>query len=174
MNVKASLLAVFGDFLFVQFTRPHPEQVLLGVQKQQGRRLGDATRPASPGIRVVLDAAGGLRLLGELRPVLGDQLRQLEVAGETVYTATKAAINSYTKVLAKEIYKSGITVNAIAPSAIETDLSAQINKDTLMEVLAKNAIPQYGKMSDVSNLTDFLIREESSAITGQIIYLGGV
>lgn len=99
---------------------------------------------------------------------------KLEVPGETVYTATKAALNAYSRVLAKEVYRMGITVNVVAPSAIPTELSAQINQEALMEVLSRNAIPHYGEMADVYETVQFLIQEKSKAITGQIVYLGGV
>ena len=99
---------------------------------------------------------------------------KLEVPGESVYTATKVALNSYTKVLAKEVNAFGITVNGVAPSAIKTDLSARIDQDALMDVLARNAIPDFGEMEDVVNLIDFLVDDRSHAVTGQTIYLGGV
>jgi 3-oxoacyl-[acyl-carrier protein] reductase len=105
---------------------------------------------------------------------LGSMASKHEVPGESLYTATKSAINSYTRVVAKEVAKIGITVNVVAPSAIETELSNQINRDALNEVLSRNAINGLGNFSDVSNIIDTLITPESSAITGQIIYLGGV
>jgi 3-oxoacyl-[acyl-carrier protein] reductase len=97
-----------------------------------------------------------------------------EVEGESVYTSSKAAINSFSRVLAKEIYQLGITCNVIAPSAIETDLMKAVNSDALQEVLNRNVIKAKGSFEDVSNLIDFLIKKESKSITGQIIYLGGV
>lgn len=99
---------------------------------------------------------------------------KLEVPGESVYTATKVALNSYTKVLAKEVNAFGITVNGVAPSVIKTDLSAKIDQKVLRDVLSRNAIPEYGEMEDVANLIDFLVDDRSHAITGQTIYLGGV
>lgn len=105
---------------------------------------------------------------------LGSMASKHEVPGESLYTATKSAINAYTKVVAKEVAKMGITVNVVAPSAIETELSNQINRDALNEVLSRNAINELGDFSDVSNIIDTLIKPESNAITGQIIYLGGV
>ncbi len=105
---------------------------------------------------------------------MGSMAAKLKVKGESIYATTKAAINTYTEILAKEVYASNITVNVVAPSAIETELSAQIDQQALKDVLSRNAIPQYGVMTDVTNTTDWLIRAESSAITGQIIYLGGV
>ncbi len=96
-----------------------------------------------------------------------------EIIGDSVYAPTKAAINSFTRVLAKEVNKNGITCNVIAPAAIETDMSTNMNQDILQKVLDRNAITNYGKMDDVSNTTDWLIKESSNGITGQIIYLGG-
>ena len=75
---------------------------------------------------------------------------KLEMPGESVYTSTKAALNAYTRVLAKEVYSLGITVNGVAPSAIPTDLSAQINHEAIQDVLSRNAIPHFGKMDDVT------------------------
>jgi len=105
---------------------------------------------------------------------MGSMATKHEVAGEALYTSTKASINAITRVLSKEVINMGITVNVLAPSVIETDLSKAINQDALMEVLKRNAINQYGDLIDISNLIDCLIKEESKAITGQIVYLGGV
>ena len=97
-----------------------------------------------------------------------------EVEGEAIYSASKAAIISFTRVFAKEVYPFGITCNVISPSAIETDLMNGIEENALKNVLSRNAIKTKGKMEDVSNTVDWLIKPESSAITGQVIYLGGV
>jgi 3-oxoacyl-[acyl-carrier protein] reductase len=105
---------------------------------------------------------------------LGSMATRHDVAGESLYTATKASINAFTRVLSKEIINLGITANVLAPSAIETDLAKAINQDALKEVLKRNAINEYGHLIDVSNSIDFLIQEESKTVTGQVIYLGGV
>lgn len=97
-----------------------------------------------------------------------------EVSGEAVYTATKAAVNAFTRVLAKELYPLGITCNVVAPSAIETELMSAIDPAALREVLKRNAVPDLGTFEDVSNTIRFLLQPESRAVTGQIIYLGGV
>jgi len=105
---------------------------------------------------------------------IGSMATKHEVKGESLYTSTKAAMIAYSKVLAKEVYKMGITVNVVAPSVVETELSMKINQIALQEVLNRNAISHYGKMEDISNVIDLLIEEKSSAITGQLIFLGGV
>jgi 3-oxoacyl-[acyl-carrier protein] reductase len=104
----------------------------------------------------------------------GSMATRHEVPGEALYTSTKASINAYSRVLAKEVAKSNITVNVIAPSVIKTDLSSKINQLALNEILSRNAIKQYGDLADISNSIDFLIQKECNSITGQIIYLGGV
>jgi 3-oxoacyl-[acyl-carrier protein] reductase len=105
---------------------------------------------------------------------MGSMASKLKVKGESIYSTTKSAVNTYSEILAKEVNHNNITVNVVAPSAIETDLSAQIDEQALKDVLARNAIPHYGVMADITNVTDWLIRPESNAVTGQIIYLGGV
>lgn len=97
-----------------------------------------------------------------------------EVSGEAIYSASKAAIHSLTRVMAKELYASGITCNVIAPSALDTDMMSAVQCDALKEVLARGAIPHVGEFADISNTIDWLIRPESKAVTGQIIYMGGV
>ena len=97
-----------------------------------------------------------------------------EVEGEAIYAASKAAIQTMTRVMAKEFYRYGITCNAVAPSAVETDMMNSVPAEALKEVLARNAIPEIGTMEDISNVIDWLIRPESQAITGQVIFLGGV
>ena len=97
-----------------------------------------------------------------------------EVKGEAIYTASKAAIISFTRVIAKEVYSYGITCNVLSPSAIDTDLMKNVNNDALNEVLSRNVIPDVGKIEDVSHTIDWLIKPNSLAITGQNIYLGGV
>lgn len=104
----------------------------------------------------------------------GSMMTKHEISGDSIYTSTKAAINSFTKILSKEVFKNGITCNVIAPSAIHSDLSLNMNQNVLNEILNRNAIKDFGKMEDVSNIIDWLIKDESNAITGQVIYLGGV
>jgi 3-oxoacyl-[acyl-carrier protein] reductase len=105
---------------------------------------------------------------------IGSMASKHEVPGESLYTSTKSAVNAYTRVVAKEVTKMGITANVVSPSAIETELSNKINRDALNEVLSRNAIADLGEFKDVSNIIDTLITQDSKSITGQIIYLGGV
>ncbi len=98
----------------------------------------------------------------------------LNLDGELSYVASKSAIESMTKILAKELAMFKITVNAIAPSPIKTDLIAKVSEKKLANLLEKQAIHRFGTFKDVFNVIDFFIKPESDFITGQILYLGGV
>ncbi len=98
----------------------------------------------------------------------------LKLAGEAVYAASKAAIVSLTQVLAYELGDYGITVNAIGPTPIKTDLIANVPEKKLEPLIRSQAIKRYGEYRDVANAVDFFLKEESDFITGQILYLGGL
>lgn len=98
----------------------------------------------------------------------------LKLEGESAYAASKAAVVSLTEILAREFAPSGITVNAVGPTPIETDLIRNVPKDKISRLLARQALPRLGTMDDVGNVVDFFLRKESSFVTGQNIYLGGI
>lgn len=98
----------------------------------------------------------------------------LALEGEAIYAASKAAVESLTKVLSKEVADFGITVNALGPTPIQTDLIKNVPNDKLEKLVQQQGLKRYGEMSDVTNVIDFFIRPESGFVTGQILYLGGV
>src|SRR5262245_48411268 len=94
-------------------------------------------------------------------------------AGQTNYSASKGAINSFTRALAVELAKRGVTVNAIAPGFIETDMSAAVrNKagDTIKEMIPMKRI---GSPDDIARVAVFLASADSSYITGQVLTVDG-
>lgn len=99
---------------------------------------------------------------------------KLKIEGEAAYTASKAAVNSLTEVLAREFADYHITVNAIAPTPIRTDLIKNVPEEKINHLIQRLPLKRLGEFEDVTNVIDFFIRPESSYITGQIIYLGGV
>ncbi|MBR3622887.1 MAG: SDR family oxidoreductase [Selenomonadaceae bacterium] len=98
----------------------------------------------------------------------------LKLEGEAIYAASKAAIVSLTQILAREYADFGITVNAVGPTPIKTDLIRGVPLEKMERLLARQAIRRYGVYEDVFNVVDFFLREQSDFITGQVIYLGGV
>lgn len=98
----------------------------------------------------------------------------LRLDGEAIYVASKAAVLALTQVLARELASMGITVNAIGPVPIETDLIRSVPKDKIERLVQQQAIPRLGTCDDVANVIDFYLRRESGFITGQHLVLGGL
>ncbi len=98
----------------------------------------------------------------------------LNLSGEAVYASSKAAVEELTRIAAKELAEMGITVNAVGPTPVETDLIKNVPAAKIRELLDKQALKRFAKFSDIANAVDFFIAPESDFITGQILYLGGV
>ena len=98
----------------------------------------------------------------------------LHIEGEAIYAASKSAVVTFTKIIARELAEFGITCNAVGPTPIETDLIRGVPPEKINRVVSKLAIKRIGRFEDIANVIDFFIKPESDYITGQVIYLGGV
>ena len=98
----------------------------------------------------------------------------LQLEGEAAYAASKAAVATLTHVLAREFAEFGITVNAVGPSPLRTDLIRAVPAPRLDALIQRQAIKRWAEFRDIGNVLDFFVRDESDFVTGQIVYLGGI
>ncbi len=98
----------------------------------------------------------------------------LRLEGESLYAASKAAVESLTEVFARELGPTGVTVNAVGPTPTPTDLIKSVPKAKMDALLARQAIAKLGSIEDVINVVDFFASPRSAFVTGQVVYLGGV
>lgn len=93
--------------------------------------------------------------------------------GQTNYAAAKAGIIGFTKSLALETAQKGITVNAIAPGYIRTDMVSAVKPDILDKIIARIPVGRLGEPEDVANAVSFLANQKTSFMTGSTITLNG-
>ena len=98
----------------------------------------------------------------------------LLLEGESLYAASKSAVETLTKIVAKEYGQFGITCNAIGPSPIATNLIRGVPQKKIDELIRQQAIKSMATPEDVINILDFFLKPESDMITGQVLYLGGI
>lgn len=98
----------------------------------------------------------------------------LSLKGESVYVASKAGVESFSRVLAKELSHFNITVNCIAPGPIRTNLLSGITENQISNITKNQIIQKEMKTSDILNLITILLSDNSKNITGQVLHLGGV
>ncbi len=95
-------------------------------------------------------------------------------AGEVLYSAAKGALNGLTRALAKEVAPSGVTVNAVAPGAIQTDMLAeQLSGEEQRELSQQIPVGRLGTAEEVATLVSWLCRREAEYLTGQVLHING-
>lgn len=92
------------------------------------------------------------------------------VPGQTNYSAAKGAMIAATKALAQEVAKRKITVNAVAPGFIKSDMTSDLNEDELKRMVPVN---RFGEAEEVAHLVSFLASDKASYITGEVINING-
>lgn len=98
----------------------------------------------------------------------------LDLEGEMAYSCSKSAIEKMSRIMSKELASYNITINTIGPTPVYTDLIKVVPNDKVEEIINMQSIKRFGSFEDISNVIDFFIRDESSFVTGQKIYLGGL
>lgn len=98
----------------------------------------------------------------------------LRLEGEAVYAASKSALETFTRIAAREVAPFNVTCNAVGPCPVETALTAGVPRAKLDALVRAQAIPRWARGEDVANVIDFFLRPESGMVTGQVVYLGGI
>lgn len=93
--------------------------------------------------------------------------------GQSNYAASKAGIVALTRVLALELGKYNVNVNAVAPGLIDTPLTQSLSDEVMQKLIDAQPTKKVGKPEDIANVVSFLISEKSNFITGQIIHVDG-
>lgn len=98
---------------------------------------------------------------------------QIGASCEVLYSTTKGAQNAYVMALAKELGPSGIRVNAVAPGAVKTNMLNAFNEEDLQSIAEEIPLNRLAIPNEIANTVSFLISEQSSYITGQILGVNG-
>jgi 3-oxoacyl-[acyl-carrier protein] reductase len=90
-------------------------------------------------------------------------------SGLAVYAATKASLIGFTRSLAREVGRTGVTVNAVAPGFVLTDMTEAITEENRQQIARRSALKRLVDVEDVANAVDFLLSDRSKNITGTVI-----
>ncbi|WP_372667744.1 SDR family NAD(P)-dependent oxidoreductase [Amycolatopsis kentuckyensis] len=149
------------------------EDALLGMIKEELVDTTLSTNVAGTLHTVQAAARAMMRKKTGSIVVLASIVGEYGSAGQTVYAASKAAVANIARSAAKELGRSGIRVNAVAPGVIETDLTAGLSEDAKAENTGKTPLGRLGRAEDVANAIRFLVSDEASFITGQVLGVDG-
>jgi len=94
-------------------------------------------------------------------------------AGQTNYAAAKAGVHGFTKALAREVASRSITVNAIAPGYVESDMTSELGEETKQRLQEQIPLGRMGSGDDIAGVVSFLLSDDASYITGQVVSVDG-
>lgn len=94
-------------------------------------------------------------------------------AGQTNYAAAKAGVHGFTKALAREVASRSITVNAVAPGYVESDMTSELGEETKQRLQEQIPLGRLGRGDDIAGMVSFLLSDDASYITGQVVSVDG-
>ena len=104
---------------------------------------------------------------------IGSVVGRMGNAGQSNYAAAKAGIEGFTRALAREVGTRGITVNAVAPGFIETDMTAELSETQRAEMMQRIPMGRIGGAEEVAAAVSFLVSDEAGYITGETMHVNG-
>jgi 3-oxoacyl-[acyl-carrier protein] reductase len=129
--------------------------------------LSGAFRVTKPMLRGMLKARWG-RVIN-----VGSVVGRLGNPGQGNYVASKAGLEGFTRSLAMEVASRGITVNAVAPGFIETDMTDALSEDQSAAMLERIPLGRMGSVNEIAATVSFLCSQHAGYITGQILQVNG-
>jgi 3-oxoacyl-[acyl-carrier protein] reductase len=129
--------------------------------------LGGLYRVVKPALRAMMKARWG-RIVN-----LSSVVARMGNAGQSNYVATKAGVEGFTRSLAQELASRNITVNAVAPGFIATDMTSELSDDQATAMLQRIPLGRMGAAADVAHAVAFLVSDEAGYITGETLQVNG-
>jgi 3-oxoacyl-[acyl-carrier protein] reductase len=129
--------------------------------------LTGSYRVVKPALRTMMKTRWG-RIIN-----LSSVVARMGNAGQSNYVASKAGIEGFTRALAQEVASRGITVNAVAPGFIETDLTADLTAAQVENMLSRVPLGAMGSTTDIAAAVEFLASEHAGYITGETLHVNG-
>jgi len=105
---------------------------------------------------------------------VGSMAASLEPIGDSIYAACKAGVSTLAGVMSKEFSSFNVTCNTMGVTAIETDMLAQLPRETIDGIIGSLPVPRYAEPDDIFNVVDFFASDRSSYVTAQTVFLGGI
>jgi 3-oxoacyl-[acyl-carrier protein] reductase len=105
---------------------------------------------------------------------IGSMAASLEPMGDSIYAACKAGVITLANIMAKEFSGFNVTCNTLGITAIETDMLKQLPREKIDVIIKNLPVARYATENDIFNVIDFFASEQSSYITAQTVYLGGI